>query len=118
MNVAANPRRRRPSRRDTSKVQERSHGWIAVGILDQGVQDLVYGVRPSRTHSFQDHLGLVRGTKSKIEDGYYTGTTCAGVVAVGDLAGAQPLPVQVVLELSHFLLLSAAVGASLEAMQR
>ena len=77
-----------------------------------------YGVRPSSAQSFGDQLGRVRGTKSKIEDGYYTGTTCAGVVAVGDLAGAQPLPVQVVLELSHFLLLSAAVGASLEAMQR
>ena len=60
----------------------------------------------------------IRGTKSKIEDGYATGTLPLRGVAVGDLAGAQPLPVQVVLELSHFLLLSAAVGASLEAMQR
>ena len=61
-----------------------------------------YGVRPSRTFSFGDQLGRVRGTKSKTEDGYYTGTTCAGVVAVGDLAGAQRLRVQVVPELSHF----------------
>ena len=29
----------------------------------------------SRTYSFQDHLGLVRGTKSKIGDGYDTGTS-------------------------------------------
>ena len=78
----------------------------------------MYGVRPSSAYSFQDHLGLVRGTKSKIEDGYYTGTTCAGVVAVGDFAGAQRLRVQVVLELSHFLLLSAALSRPLPSAHR
>ena len=57
-----------------------------------------YGVRPSGTYTFQDQLGLVRGTKSKIEDGYATGTLPLRGVAVGDLAGAQPLRVQVVLE--------------------
>ena len=61
-----------------------------------------YGVRPSRTHSFEDHLGRVRGTKSNIKDGYDTGTSLRHVVAVGDLAGAQPLRVQVVLEIRHF----------------
>ena len=82
-------------------------------------QKVEYGVvRPCRTYTFQDHLGRVRGPKSKIEDGYATGTSLRRGVAVGDLAGAQPLRVQVVLELSHFLLLSAAVGASLEAMPR
>ena len=60
------------------------------------------------TFSFQDHLGLVRGTKSKIEDGYATGMSLRRGVAVGDFAGAQPLRVQLVLELPHFLLLSAA----------
>ena len=77
-----------------------------------------YGVRPSRTHSFGDQLGRVRGTKSKIEDGYYTGTTCAGVVAVGDLAGAQRLRLQLVPELSHFLLLSAALSRPLPSAHR
>ena len=83
-----------------------------------GARTVHYGVRPCRTYTFQDHLGRVRGPKSKIEDGYATGTSLRRGVAVGDLAGAQPLRVQVVLELSHFLLLSAAVGASLEAMPR
>ena len=58
----------------------------------------MYGVRPSRTYSFKDHLGRVRGPKSKFEDGYATGTLPLRGVAVGDLAGAQPLRVQVVLE--------------------
>ena len=34
-----------------------------------------YGVRPSRTHTFGDQLGLVPGTKSKIEDGSTVGTS-------------------------------------------
>ena len=74
------------------------------------IQKNRYGVRPSSAYSFGDQLGLVRGTKSKIEDGYDTGTSLRHVVAVGDFAGAQPLRVQVVLELSHFLLLSAALS--------
>ena len=41
------------------------------------------------------------------EDGYDTGTSLRHVVAVGDFAGAQPLRVQLDLELSHFLLLVA-----------
>ena len=78
-----------------------------------------YGVRPSsRTYSFQDHLGRVRGTKSKIKDGYAEGTARPLCVAVGDLAGAQPLRVQVVLELSHFLLLSAALSRPLPSAHR
>ena len=58
----------------------------------------MYGVRPSRTYSFGDQLGLVPGTKSKIEDGYATGTLPLRGVAVGDLAGAQRLRLQLVLE--------------------
>ena len=52
---------------------------------------MYYGVRPSSAQSFGDQLGRVRGTKSKIEDGYDTGTSLRHVVAVGDFAGAQPL---------------------------
>ena len=63
-------------------------------------------------------LGSARQPPGPSGEAYATGTLPLRGVAVGDLAGAQPLPVQVVLELSHFLLLSAAVGASLEAMQR
>ena len=69
---------------------------------------LVYGVRPCRTYTFQDQLGLVRGTKSKVEDGYATGTLPLRGVAVGDLAGAQRLRLQLVLEFRNFSLLSAA----------
>ena len=65
--------------------------WVTLATGSLLRPRFLYGVRPSSAYSFQDHLGLVRGTKSKIEDGYYTGTTCAGVVAVGDFAGAQPL---------------------------
>ena len=67
-----------------------------------------YGVRPFSAYSFQDHLGRVRGTKSKIEDGYATGTLPLRGVAVGDLAGAQPLRVQLVLEFRKISLPSAA----------
>ena len=74
--------------------------------------------RPSRTFSFGDQLGLVRGTKSKIEDGYDTGTSLRHVVAVGDLAGAQRLRLQLVPELSHFLLLSAALSRPLPSAHR
>ena len=55
-----------------------------------------------KVRKFQDHLGLVRGTKSKIEDGYATGTSLRRGVAVGDFAGAQRLRLQLVPELSHF----------------
>ena len=44
----------------------------------------VYGVRPSETHTFGDQLGLVPGTKSKIEDGSDTGTSGGEVVTVAD----------------------------------
>ena len=37
-----------------------------------------------KVRKFQDHLGRVRGPKSKIEDRYYTGTGGPRVVAVGD----------------------------------
>ena len=43
-----------------------------------------YGVRPSRTHTLEDQLGLVPGTKSKIEDGSDTGTSGGEVVTVAD----------------------------------
>ena len=76
------------------------------------------GPASSSAQSFQDHLGRVRGTKSKIEDGYAEGTARALCVAVGDFAGAQPLRVQVVLELSHFLLLSAALSRPLPSAHR
>jgi hypothetical protein len=36
---------------------------------------LVYGVRPSETHTLEDQLGLVPGTKLKIEDGSTVGTS-------------------------------------------
>ena len=68
--------------------------------------------------SLGDQLGLFLGTKSKVEDGYDTGTSLRHVVAVGDFAGAQPLRVQVVLELSHFLLLSAALSRPLPSAHR
>ena len=45
-----------------------------------------YGVRPSRTFSFGDQLGRVRGTKSKIEDGSTVGTLGAHRTAVRDFA--------------------------------
>ena len=35
----------------------------------------LYTVRPSTTYSFEDQLGLVRGTKSKIEDEVTSGRT-------------------------------------------
>ena len=75
-------------------------------------------VRPSRTFSFGDQLGLVRGTKSKVEDGYATGTSLRRGVAVGDLAGAQRLRLQLVHELSPFLLLSAALSQPLPSAHR
>ena len=55
------------------------------------IVELYYTGSSFRTYTFQDHLGLVRGTKSRIEDGYDTGTSLRHVVAVGDFAGAQPL---------------------------
>ena len=44
----------------------------------------LYGVWPSETHTFEDQLGLVPGTKSKIEDGSDTGTSGGEVVTVAD----------------------------------
>ena len=77
-----------------------------------------YGVRPSSAQSFGDQLGRVRGTKSKIEDGSDLGTYHTQVTSVGDLAGAQRLRVQLVPELSHFLLLSAALSRPLPSAHR
>ena len=45
---------------------------------------LLYGVRPSETYTLEDQLGLVPGTKSKIEDGSDTGTSGGEVVTVAD----------------------------------
>ena len=47
-----------------------------------------YGVRRFRTYTFQDHLGLVRGTKSKIKDGYATWTAQEHLFAL-QTAGVQ-----------------------------
>ena len=52
--------------------------------LRLGPCELEYGVRPSRTHTLEDQLGLVPGTKSKIEDGSDTGTSGGEVVTVAD----------------------------------
>ena len=48
---------------------------------------VVYGVRPFSAYSLGDQLGLVRGTKSKIEDGSDLGTYHTQVTSrcVGDL---------------------------------
>ena len=43
-----------------------------------------YGGRPSETHTFGDQLGLVPGTKSKIEDGSTVGTSVTLRTAVAD----------------------------------
>ena len=46
--------------------------------------DATYGVRPSETYTLRDQLGLVPGTKSKVEDGSDTGTSGGEVVTVAD----------------------------------
>ena len=43
-----------------------------------------YGVRPRSAYTLRDQLGLVPGTKSKIEDGSDTGTSGGEVVTVAD----------------------------------
>ena len=43
-----------------------------------------YGVRPCSVHTLEDQLGLVPGTKSKIEDGSATGTSVTLGAAVAD----------------------------------
>ena len=43
-----------------------------------------YGVRPCSAYTFGDQLGLVPGTKSKIEDGSATGTSVTLGAAVAD----------------------------------
>ena len=43
-----------------------------------------YGVRPLSAYTLEDQLGLVPGTKSKIEDGSDTGTSGGEVVTVAD----------------------------------
>ena len=43
-----------------------------------------YGVWPIGIHTFEDQLGLVLGSKSKIEDRYYLAVPNQQVVAVGD----------------------------------
>ena len=67
-----------------------------------------YRVRPSGTYSFQDQLGLVRGTKSKIDERSTVGGSLTLRTTVGDLAGAQRLRLQLVLEFRKLSLLSAA----------
>ena len=49
-----------------------------------GIRVFRLGVRPCRTYTFGDQLGLVPGTKSKIEDGSDTGTLRPQVVTVAD----------------------------------
>ena len=48
------------------------------------VMKLLYGGRPSETHTFGDQLGLVPGTKLKIEDGSTVGTSVTLRTAVAD----------------------------------
>ena len=43
-----------------------------------------YGGRPSETHTLEDQLGLVPGTKLKIEDGSTVGTSVTLRTAVAD----------------------------------
>ena len=43
-----------------------------------------YGVRPLSAYTLEDQLGLVPGTKSKIEDGSATGTSVTLGAAVAD----------------------------------
>ena len=43
-----------------------------------------YGVRPCSVHTLEEQLGLVPGTKSKIEDGSATGTFVTLGAAVAD----------------------------------
>ena len=44
----------------------------------------IYGVRPCSVHTLEEQLGLVPGTKSKIEDGSATGTFVTLGAAVAD----------------------------------
>ena len=44
----------------------------------------IYGVRPCSVHTLEEQLGLVPGTKSKIEDGSATGTSVTLGAAVAD----------------------------------
>ena len=69
-------------------------------------------------YGFQDQLGPVRGTKSKFDERSTVGRSFTLRTTVGDLAGAQRLRVQLVLELSHFLLLSAALSRPLPSAHR
>ena len=69
---------------------------LILWMLGGGQGLLRYGVRPSRTYSFGDQLGLVRGMKPKIEDGSDLGTHHTQVTSVGDLGGAQRLRLQLV----------------------
>ena len=43
-----------------------------------------YGVRPCCVHTLEDQLGLVPGTKSKIEDGSTVGTSVTLRTALAD----------------------------------
>ena len=45
---------------------------------------VTYGVRPCSVHTLEEQLGLVPGTKSKIEDGSATGTFVTLGAAVAD----------------------------------
>ena len=77
-------------------------------ILRPSLASSQYGVWLPETYGFQDQLGLVRDTKSKFDERNTVGRSFTLRTTVGDLAGAQRLRVQLVLELPHFLLLSAA----------
>jgi hypothetical protein len=48
-----------------------SGGAIKNAVISEGMK---YGVRPRRTSALEAQLGLVPGTKSKIEDGSTVGT--------------------------------------------
>jgi len=53
-------------------------------------RDPLHGVRPCSVHTFEDQLGLVPSTKSKIEDGSDTGTSGGEVVTVADFRKRLP----------------------------
>ena len=61
-------------------------GWDCVDIVGgcDGIPGRGSGVRPLSAYSFEDQLGLVPSTKSKIEDGSDTGTLPREVVTVAD----------------------------------
>jgi len=67
-----------------------------------------YGVRPCEKLTFGDQLGLVRGHKSKIEDGSRERTIDALATAVADFRLHAGLGLQLVPEIELFLAASIA----------